>query len=365
MSVSTTFPVQETHDESGANLTGYNRIVLLTDGYSTPFHAKTAISVLRYRSDDVVAVFETSGVGETAEALFGIGGSIPVVASLEEVDADAVFLGTAVSGGRLPEQWKPLILKALLRGVDVVSGNHQFLIDDPDFRNAAESSGARLIDIRRNRQNATSTGMPFREDCLRVHTVGQDCSLGKMVVSFEVQRELQRRGEDAHFIATGQTGIMISGEGIPVDCIVSDFVNGSVEALVRRNEGHDILLIEGQGSIAHPSFSAVTMGLLHGCAPQGLIYCYEVGRTSVKGLDHVPLVSHQKMIETYLANASLRCPSTLIGIALNGRNVSREEGEAERRRMESEFGLPTCDVYRDGAAPLADAVIKLRGELRS
>lgn len=343
----------------------YRRIVLLTEGYSDPRYAKTAMSLLRYRREDIVAVLDSGVREEHAQELFGVGAGVPVVGSLDGLMADALFLGTSIAGGKLPGAWKRTILKALSLGVDVVSGNHEFLADDPDFCAAADLNGCRLIDVRRNSESTISTGEPLSDDCLRVHTVGQDCSLGKMVVSFELQRELAARGVDAKFIATGQTGIMVSGDGVPVDCVVSDFLNGSVEALIRRNQEHDILLIEGQGSISHPSYSAVTMGLLHGCAPQGLIYCYEIGREKVKGLEDITLLPHRRMMDAYVANASLRSPSRIIGIAINGGKVSAAEGEAERRRIEAEFELPACDVYRDGAGVLADAVTRLQGELVS
>ncbi|WP_231602549.1 DUF1611 domain-containing protein [Neorhodopirellula pilleata] len=321
------------------------------------------MSLLRYRHSDVIAVLDATEDGKFADELFGVGETVPVVSSLDNLDADSLFLGTALTGGALPAAWRNIILNALVRGMDVVSGMHDFLSDDPEFSRVAKENGALLIDVRRNNEHVTSTGVPFRSECLRVHTVGQDCSLGKMVVSLEVQRELANRGEDAQFVATGQTGIMISGAGVPVDCVVSDFVNGSVEALIRRNEHHDMLLIEGQGSISHPSFSAVTMGLLHGCAPDGLIYCYEVGRESVKGLSSVALLPHRTMIDAYLANASLRHPSKLIGIAMNSRSVSATQADAERERMQQEYGLPVCDVYRHGATCLADAVLNLKREL--
>ncbi|MEL6109629.1 MAG: DUF1611 domain-containing protein [Planctomycetota bacterium] len=352
----TTLNELESHRQK---LASYRRIVLLTEGFSDPFYAKTAISLLRYRGPEVIAILDSGIAAQSSRELFGVG-DVPVVASLDGLHADAVFLGTATVGGKLPSSWKKILLDALSRGLDVVSGTHEFLIDDPDFRQLAQANGCRLIDVRRNAEYSTSTGEPFRAECLRIHTVGQDCSLGKMVVALELQRALMRRGEDAHFVATGQTGIMISGDGIPVDCVVADFVNGSVEALVRRHEHHDILVIEGQGSISHPSFSAVTMGLLHGCAPQALIYCYEVGRTNVKGLDTVWLHPHRKMMDAYVTNASLRSPAEIIGIAMNGRNASPEEIKAERDRMTAAFHLPVCDVYRDGPDTLVDAVMRRR-----
>jgi uncharacterized NAD-dependent epimerase/dehydratase family protein len=229
----------------------------------------------------------------------------------------------------------------------------------------AKAHGSRLIDVRQNTEKQTATAAPMRDRCLRIHTVGHDCSVGKMVTAIEVQRELAQRHHKAHFVATGQTGIMISGDGVPIDCVVADFVNGAAEALVRRSEQHDILLIEGQGCISHPSFSAVTLGLLHGCAPHGLIYCYEVGREQVKGLKGIALLPMRRLVEAYETAASWRHPCQVIGIAMNSRNVSSQAAAAERLRVSEEFGLPACDVYRDGAAALADAVLQLQQELFS
>ena len=346
-------------DEYESQLKRYRRIILLTDGFSTPFLAKTAISMLRYRQNDIVAVLDSTDAGRTSDSLFGVGGSIPVVGTLNDVDADAVFIGIAPPGGELPAHWRAIILDALSRGIDVVSGLHDFLCKDNEFKTVAEEQGCRLIDVRKNDERHTAKHVSFREGCLRIHTVGHDCSVGKMVTALEIQRVLAERGEDAHFLATGQTGIMIAGDGVPIDCVVADFVNGAAESLVQRNEQHDILLIEGQGSISHPSFSAVTLGLLHGCAPDGLILCYEAGRELVKGLDDVPIPPLQTLITAYESIAALRNPCRVIGISINGRKLSAEEAAAERERVSAEFGLPACDVYRDGADVLADAVLAL------
>lgn len=358
-----------------SGLKDYHNIALLTDGFSTPLLAKTATSLLRYRADDVAVVLDANEVGRTAEEVFGVGGGIPVVGSMndfaitmaehssETADVDALFIGIAPPGGNLPSQWRAIVLDALERGIDIVSGLHDFLCEDAEFSEKARESGCRIIDVRKNNERELAKCDAFREGCLRIHTVGQDCSVGKMVVALEVQREMSQRGIDAGFVATGQTGIMICGDGVPIDCVVSDFVNGAAESLVKRYEEREVLMIEGQGCISHPSFSAVTLGLLHGCAPDGLIFCYEVGRTMVKGLDGIPLLPNRTLIETYEAMASLRHPCRVIGIAMNSRNVSDAEAEAERIRIADEFDLPVCDVYRDGAAVLANAVSDLQREV--
>ncbi|RCS54043.1 DUF1611 domain-containing protein [Bremerella cremea] len=357
-------PSDVAHAPSETTTTSYEkhrRIVVLTDGYSNPFVAKTAISLLRYRTADIVAVLGGKTAEKTAQELLGAGGDIPVVASLQEVnEPDAIYVGIAPPGGKLPEAWRPLLLEAIGRGIDIISGLHDFVTEDSEYRTAAATSGASLWDVRKNRFKSVATGQPFRHECLRILTVGHDCSVGKMVVSLEVERALREEGLDAAFLATGQTGIMISGHGIPVDCVVSDFVNGAVETFVRENEQHDIQLIEGQGSLSHPSFSAVTLGLLHGAAPQGLIYCYEAGRHEVKGLSGIPIPSHRKLLQAYEVAGNLRAPCQIIGIAANTRNLSAQEAEAELARMRDEFELPVCDVYRTGAQPLVAAVHKLR-----
>jgi uncharacterized NAD-dependent epimerase/dehydratase family protein len=187
--------------------------------------------------------------------------------------------------------------------------------------------------------------------------------VGKMLASVEITLALKARGYDAKFIATGQTGIMIEGDGCPVDCVVSDFVNGAVEKLILANQHHDILVVEGQGSLSHPRYSAVTAGLLHGCVPHGMIMVYEAGRTVVHGMEYVPLTPLAKLVEAYEMFASLAMPSRVIGVAVNSRLLSPGEAHIERERVRRELGVPVCDVLRDGPDDLVDAVLALRHEL--
>jgi uncharacterized NAD-dependent epimerase/dehydratase family protein len=344
----------------------HQRIVLLTDGHSTPFLAKTAMSLLRYRTSDVVALLDGQSDAKTTAALLGVGGEIPVVASLADVpQADSLYIGIAPPGGKLPASWRGIIIEALKRGMDVVSGLHDFVTDDPQYVQLAKANRCQLIDVRRNRFKSTASCRTFRPGSIRIHTVGHDCSIGKMVASVEVQRGLAAAGHDAKFLATGQTGIMISGEGVPIDCVVSDFVNGAAEQLVFDNQAHDYLLIEGQGSVTHPAFSAVTLGLLHGSAPDGLIYCYEAGRKFVKGLDGIPLPDMSRQVALFLSAANFRHPCRLIGIAINTRALSPEQAAAEIAQAEQTFGVPACDVYRDGADKLVQATVALRQSIVS
>ena len=345
------------------DLLNNHKIALLTDGYSTPFLAKTAISMLRYRTPDIACVIDSTGTAETAQALLGAGGDIPVVRDLTEIeDIDSLYIGIAPPGGKLPEEWRTTIAQALMRKMDVVSGLHDFLTDDAEFVNLFRKHGGRLIDVRKNSHKLTAHGVQFRPGCCRIHSVGHDCSVGKMVATVEIERGLKALGHRAKFLASGQTGIMISGEGVPIDCVVSDFVNGAAEELVKQNDDQDFLLIEGQGSICHPAYSAVTLGLLHGSAPDGLVFCYEAGREMIKGFDDLKITPLKDQMNLFLAAANVRHPCKFIGIAINTRNFTPEQARAEIDRAEAEFELPACDVYRDGANKLVQASIQLREE---
>src|SRR6476646_2533346 len=274
---------------------GDRRIVIVTDGRTNPVNAKTAACMVRYHPKEVLALLDPTQAGKTAGELLGVGGSPTIVASLSEVpNANTLLIGIAPSGGKLPPAWRKILLDAIDRGMNLVSGLHDFLSNDPELSAAAAKRGVQIYDVRKNNERDVANRLNLREDCLRIHTVGQDCSVGKMLASVELAIGLKKRGYDAKFIATGQTGIMIEGDGCPVDCVVSDFVNGAVEKLVLANQHHDILLVEGQGSLSHPRYSAVTLGLLHGCMPHGLILGYEAGRTHVLGMDYMQLPSDRK-----------------------------------------------------------------------
>lgn len=349
-----------------ADIAEFHRMVILTEGKSTPQHAKTAISLLRYRLNDVVAILDSTAAGQSTEATMGVATDVPIINSLAAApEADSLFIGIAPAGGALPPEWRGALLEAVSRGLHVVSGLHTFLSEDLEFAQAARARGVKLIDVRKNDERTVAQASSFSPDCLRVHTVGQDCNVGKMTAALELERVLRDRGVDARFLATGQTGIMICGDGVPVDCVVADFISGATEQLVLRNQDCDVVLVEGQGSLGHPSFSGVTLGLLHGCAPDAMIMCYEVGRHSVKGRDHVPLRPLAELIRFYEQAALLRHPSRVVAVAMNSRRMTPEAADAERERVEAELRLPVCDVFRHGAAALAVPIEQLLQQRRS
>ena len=338
-------------------------MVVLTGGVPETVSLKTADAMLRYCPEQVVALLDTGQAGKTTGEVLGLGGSTPFVSSLDEVpSANVLLLGVAPPGGRYPDSWRPIILDAIDRGWDVISGLHQFLCDDEEFVEQAAAKGALLVDVRKNNERDVATFQPLRDECLRVLTVGNDCSVGKMVVSYELTNALKQAGVDAKFAATGQTGIILEGDGCPIDCVVSDFVNGAVEKLVLANQHHEVLLVEGQGSIGHPRYSPVTLGLMHGSRPQAMILCYEVGREMVRGMEHVPLRPLAEYIAMYERMASIIAPSQVIGVAMNTSKVSAEQAAKEREKVRQELGLPICDVVRDGPDELVQAIRSFRGD---
>jgi len=333
------------------------KIVLLTEGFSNPHQGKTARNLLYYKPEEVMAVFDRETAGKRSGELFGAGDA-PVISTFDEaIGADTLIIGVAPPGGLLPFAYKKIIEEAIKRRMNVVSGLHTFLSEDEDLVRLARQNNVTIFDVRKNDENQVVNRKGIKEDCLRIQTVGNDSSLGKMVTSFEIAVELKRAGYDAKFVATGQTGIMIEGDGCPIDSVVGDYINGAAEKLVLKNQHHKILLIEGQGSLVHPRYSSVTLGLLHGCMPHGMIMCYEVGRKYVNGLERVKIPPLKEVIEVFETMANIMFPSKVIGIAINSRKVIKEEADKERIRIKEEFGLPACDVIRHEPDELVNAIL--------
>lgn len=337
------------------------RIVILTEGHTNPHTAKTASCMVRYRPDEVVALLDATQRGRTTGEVLGVGGSLPIVGSLAEAPpANTLLLGIAPPGGKIPASWRPIILEAIARGMNIWSGLHDFVSDDAEFAAAAQRAGVKLVDVRKNNERQIARRRGLRADCLRLHTMGHDCSIGKMVASVELTLGLKARGVDAKFIATGQTGIMVEGDGLPLDCVVADFVSGAAEKMLLEHQSHDVLVVEGQGSLVHPSYSGVTLSLLHGCCPHGIIFVYEIGRETITGVEHVKIPPLEKLLPMYEMMANANFTSKILGIAVNSRRVSAAEAAAERDRVRRQFGLPVCDVIRDGSDELLDAILKFR-----
>ena len=337
--------------------------LILTQGQTHPTPAKLAASLLRYRSEQVVALLDSTLAGRDAGDYMGCGAGTPIVATLQEglrLGADALLLGITPAGGRLPQEWQGLIEQAIENGVSIVSGMHSLLSDNRKWVRRAKQTGAELIDLRLPPADLTVNGCRAQHHPgLRVHTVGSDCNCGKKVAALEIEHEFHRRGYSSEFIATGQSGIAISGQGIAMDHVIADYVAGAAERLVLQNQERDILVIEGQGAITHPLYSGVTLSMLHGFAPQVLILCHQVGRKIMRGSVDTPVTDLPTLIDLYERIAAPVFPARVTGIALNTRELSDQEAETEIQWTAKQIGLPTTDVIRYGPGVLVDALIPM------
>jgi uncharacterized NAD-dependent epimerase/dehydratase family protein len=343
------------------------RLVILTEGAFGPHSAKTAYGVIRYGRDDVVAVLDSTKAGQSVGAYLP-GHDIPFVSSLAEALAlpappDALLIGIAPTGGRLPAAWRVIILAAIDAGLDVLSGLHTFLGDDPDLAAAADVRGTRIVDYRRPPERMeTAVGRRHLPGKRVILTVGTDCAIGKMSVALELRQAALAAGDRASFVATGQTGMMIEGWGVAVDRLISDFAQGTVETMVEEGEAlGDWVIVEGQGSLDHPAYSSVTLSLIHGATPQAMVMVHKPGLRE-HDFDHLPEASFpiaelRPYIDLHERIAGLVAPSKVVAVALN---TSLYPDEADARRVVAaigeETGLPTDDPFRFGADRLWPAI---------
>lgn len=344
------------------------RIVILTEGNTDPTPAKLASGVLRYRTDEVVALIDSTQAGRDVSELMGVGQGIPILASLTEtlpLNPDQLLIGITPAGGQLPPAWRATILQAITCGLDVVSGMHTFLSDDTEIVTAAAKFGVRITDLRQVPANLIVNQCRAKaQKCFRIHTVGTDCNVGKKVVCLEMNRAMQSMGKDSKFVATGQTGIFISGQGIALDRVIGDFISGAAEQLVLENTHHEYLLIEGQGAVVHPLYSGVTLSMLHGLMPQALIIVHEYGRKIMRGSKDTPVLPPEKLIPIYEAVTEPVFPAKVVAVALNLRLLDLERARQEVDRVEQNTGLPATDVYKFGPEKLVQAVLAYEQEWR-
>jgi D-glutamate N-acetyltransferase len=311
--------------------------------------------VIAYGEDPVVAIVDSTMAGQAFEG-------IPVVATVQDALAlqpTTALVGIAPPGGVLPPAWRDLITAAIAAGLDIESGLHAYLADDPELAEHARRHGVELRDLRRPPADLrVPTGENLRHGATVVLTVGSDCGIGKMTVSLELHREAQRRGLRSVFVPTGQTGIAIAGWGIAVDDVVSDFVAGAAERLVvdgaRRG---DLLWVEGQASIVHPRYSGVSLGLYHGSVPHLLVLCHVAGRTRIGRMPEHPIPPLAELVELHERIALPARPARVAAIALN---TSALDEAAARRAIadaHAQTGLPADDPVRFGAERTVDAVL--------
>ncbi len=310
--------------------------------------AKTAVGLLQWRPEWCI------GQVRFAECRAELDLPEMTVTKAAEAGAGTLIVGVANRGGVIPETWSDTLAGALEAGLDLASGLHDRLGDNHRLRETAERCGRRLFDVRHpDRTFDVGTGSP--RPGKRLLTVGTDCSVGKMYASLAIEKEMRSRGIKADFRATGQTGIVIAGGGVSVDAVVADFISGATEWLSPANDPDHWDIIEGQGSLFHPSFAGVSLGLLHGAQADVLVMCHEPTRTHMRGLPDRPLPGIGECIDANLAAARLTSPAVrCIGVAVNTSGLPKPEAGRYLAALADELSMPCVDPVATGAAPLVD-----------
>ncbi|NOC43701.1 N-acetyltransferase DgcN [Ruegeria sp. HKCCD7559] len=312
--------------------------------------AKVAVGIKDWRPENAVGQYRMDG----CKADLGL--KDMTLTEAKAAGAKTLVIGVANRGGVISNAWKEVLIEALEMGFDLASGLHNLLRDEGDLVAAAQTHGCTLHDVR-----VPTVGYPIangrKRTGKRCLAVGTDCSAGKMYTAMSMDAEMRKRGMKSTFRATGQTGILITGQGVPLDAVIADFMAGSVEYLTPDNDEDHWDHIEGQGSLFHVSYSGVTMALIHGGQPDALILCHEPTRTHMRGLPEYSLPTLAQLRDTALPLARIANPACQVaGVSVNTQNLSEGDAKAYLAKVEEELGLPATDPFRFGAGKLVDAL---------
>ncbi|RED12113.1 N-acetyltransferase DgcN [Pontivivens insulae] len=315
-----------------------------------PLAAKVAQGIKDWRPDAAAGQFRLPGCNAD------MGLRDMTIAEAAKAGCGTLVIGVANRGGVISAEWMDVLEEALAAGMDIASGLHNLLRDEPRLVAAAEKHGRTLHDVR-----VPVVDYPIangvKRSGKRCLAVGTDCSVGKMYTAMAMEKEMRAQGMDATFRATGQTGILITGDGVPLDAVIADFMAGAVEWLTPDNAADHWDLIEGQGSLFHASYSGVTMALVHGGQPDALILCHEPTRTHMRGLPTYDLPTLEDLRDTALHLARRVNPDCkVVGISINTAALGEDEANAYLAEVEERMGLPTVDPFRHGAARLVNAL---------
>jgi uncharacterized NAD-dependent epimerase/dehydratase family protein len=329
------------------------RYAVLAEGWFAKDHAKTAHGLIRYGRDEVACVIDSTLAGKhVAEVMPGLGRDAPIVGALEEaleLAPTSILVGLAPAGGRLPPEWMETLRSAAGAGLEIVSGLHQRL--------AFEFPDKPVWDVREPPEDVPLfSGEGFGVSPKVALTVGTDSAIGKMTATLEIERSAREAGLSTEFVPTGQTGVVIAGWGICVDAVISDFIAGASEQLVLEaaRTSPDLILVEGQGSLGHPAYSGVTLGLMHGSCPDCLILCSADPAEQV--FQGVPRPSPARIARLYEEVAALIKPAPVVAVSLNTRGLGEKRAKDLIAAVADETGLPTADPFRTSAAPLLRAI---------
>lgn len=338
----------------------FSRSAILAEGNLGLLTSKTAACLVRYVPGKVACIIDSMRQGSTAGEVLGFGGDIPVVGSLDEALAlgpDSLIIGIAPRGGALPAEWRRILLDAIAAGLNVISGLHTMLGSDAEVSRAAQARGVEIWDIRRPVVPVDIARGTLRNKTGKVVlTVGSDCRTGKMTVAYELARALRQEGRKAAFVPTGQTGILLEGWGVAVDRVPGDFMARVVEDMtLEALDSAALAIVEGQGSLIHPAYSGVALGIMHGCFPDGMILCHDSTRSEIPGFA-VAIPPLGELVSMHEMIAAPVFSSRVIGIALITHGLSEKEARARALEAEAETRLPVTDVIRWGCDKLLQAV---------
>jgi len=339
-----------------SHLPTFRSLAVLTEGGLDIYRNKTAMTLLRFRPEDILCVIDSQHAGADLFALTGLGKGIPIVASIEEalpLGVEWLVIGVATPGGYLPQALRPQVYDAIRNRIGVISGLHESVNGDPNLVSLAARHCVELINLRRvpEMEPRISTGKARSTPQLRVLTVGTDTNIGKTTTSLTLQRHLRATGHRSRYIATGQDGIMVTGRGLCIDRVISDFCGGAVEELVMHESASasDLLLVEGQNSILSPCYSGSALSMLHGVCPDAMILCHAPTRTLFRHTD-VPVPPLATYIQLYEALLQPLHPGKIVAIALNTLELSAAEAAEAIRATQAATGLPVADPIRGGLA---------------
>lgn len=327
---------------------------LLCLGNTTEFiFTKTAKGILDWRAEKCAGQISLQG------CTIDLG--LPELSIDQAVTAGikTLVLGVAPPGGRIPESWYEMLFLALENGMDIASGLHDKLSDVPGLVHQAKEEGCQLFDVRHSSENF-NVGTGIKRQGKRLLAVGTDCAVGKMYTTLAIEKAMLKRNMDVDFRATGQTGIFICGTGVSIDAVVSDFVSGAAEAISPNNKPNHWDIIEGQGSLYHPSYAAVTLGLVHGSQPDALVLCHDVSRTHIIGVEGYAIPDLAECMQTYINAAQLTNPNTrFVGLCFNTSSLSEQQAHSYLEKTEKQFKLPCTDPYRFGVEALVDNICEI------
>jgi uncharacterized NAD-dependent epimerase/dehydratase family protein len=359
---------------------GNTPLVILSDGCFGQSQSKLALGVIRYGQWPIAAVIDSTQVGKTVRESTGLPCDAPIVATLPEAlthGPKALLIGTAPPGGQLPAAWKGILKQAIENGLHIINGLHFFLKEEPDLVSLAQQHRVILWDVRdpeaygRHRFQEINRQQPRPEQLKVITMVGSDCAVGKMHTALELWAQARQHGASSGFVATGQTGILIAGRGVPLDRVIGDFMAGGIETCLQdeiaslradsKSSQLHTLFVEGQGSLLHPAYSGVTLSLLHGSNPDAMILCTQAGQTHIRNYPQVTMPPVKELIQLYETAASWVRPAgqpkaRVAGIAVNTSALSEADADRYLHQIRLETGLPATDPVRHGVQHLLEAL---------